>query len=173
MERFGFIHEKLDIKILILFVLNRLNDRVDANTLTELCLYDGGISYFDYAECLSELVNTGHIDLEGRDYVITEKGRKNGEITESSVPYSVRVRTEREIAVINQQLKRSSMIRAESKAREDGGYTVELSMSDGLGDVLSVSLFAGDEAQAQALCQGFKGRAEEIYGVLINEILKG
>lgn len=171
MEGLGFIHEKLDIKILILFILGRLDQKVDTNTLTELCLCDGGISYFDYTECLSELVDTGHIVLRDGAYEITEKGRKNGKITESSIPYSVRVKAEKEIAIKKQQLRRSSMIKAEAAECEDGGYTVTLSMSDGLGDVLQIKLLAGDKTQAQSLCRGFKSRAEKVYSTLINEIL--
>ena len=57
----GFIHEKLDIKILILFVLRRLPGTVEPETLQELCQCDDGISYFDYSDCLNELVETGHI----------------------------------------------------------------------------------------------------------------
>ena len=36
MDRFGFIHEKLDIKILILFILRRLPGVVDRETLGTL-----------------------------------------------------------------------------------------------------------------------------------------
>ena len=35
-ERFGFIHEKLDIKLLILFILRRLPGVVDRSMLTEI-----------------------------------------------------------------------------------------------------------------------------------------
>ena len=37
MARLGFIHEKLDIKILILFILRRLPGEVEPETLCELC----------------------------------------------------------------------------------------------------------------------------------------
>ena len=50
MDRFGFIHEKLDIKILILFILRRLPGVVDRETLGELCQCDNGIGYFDYSD---------------------------------------------------------------------------------------------------------------------------
>ena len=92
MDNLGFIHEKLDIKILILFVLRRLPGTVDPETLLEICQCDGGIGYFDYSDCLSELVMSGHITEEEDGYRITEKGARNADTVESSLPYSVRVK---------------------------------------------------------------------------------
>ena len=61
MDQYGFIHEKLDIKILILFVLRRLPGTVEAETLRGLVMCDDGIGYFDYSDCLSELVTGGNV----------------------------------------------------------------------------------------------------------------
>ena len=70
MGRLGFIHEKLDIEILILYILRRLPGTVDPETLAELCQCDSGVGYFDYSDCLAELVDRGHRELPIRaDYV--------------------------------------------------------------------------------------------------------
>ena len=44
------MQEKLDIKILILFILRRLPENVESQMLAELALSDGGVGYFEYAE---------------------------------------------------------------------------------------------------------------------------
>ena len=73
MERLGFIHSKLEIKILILFVLNRLPHPVLLSDLTEAVMCDDGIGYFDYIEALTELIKTQHISEEKGYYSITQK----------------------------------------------------------------------------------------------------
>ncbi len=45
MERLGFIHEKLDIKILILFLLRRLPGAQKRKDLLALCAHDPASSY--------------------------------------------------------------------------------------------------------------------------------
>ncbi len=99
MERHGFIHEKLDIKILILYILRRLPGEVDPHTLAELCQCDEGIGYFDYSDCLAELVESAHITESPTGYTITEKGIRNADTVESSLPYSVRRKAEKLIAL--------------------------------------------------------------------------
>ena len=47
MDRLGFIHEKLDIKILILFILRRLPGTVDRDMLSDFTQCDGGVGAFD------------------------------------------------------------------------------------------------------------------------------
>ena len=44
----GFIHNKLDIKLLVLYLVSRLAGPVDFPTLTDLALCDDGVDYFQY-----------------------------------------------------------------------------------------------------------------------------
>jgi hypothetical protein len=170
-ERFGFIHDKLDIKILILFILRRLPESVTFDTLSELTLCDEGISYFDFAECVSELVATEHIQTDGHTYSLTEKGIRNSEITENSLPFSVRVKAEKNASDLRFLLSRQSMISAAHSIRRKGGYTVDLSLSDGISEIIALKLYAVSQAQAQALENGFTAKAELIYNEIIKLIL--
>ena len=109
MEGLGFIHEKLDIKILILYILNHLPAAVDAQTLSDLVFCDNGIGYFDYADCLADLVDTAHITEEGGKYRITEKGSRNVREVASSLPYSVRMKADPVTEPIADQMRRPAM----------------------------------------------------------------
>ena len=161
-ERFGFIHEKLDIKILILFILSRLPGEVEPEVLGELCQCDGGIGYFDYSDCLAELVETKHITETETGYTITEKGRKNAEAVETSLPYSVRRKALKLIAPVEERMRRAAMITAKHKT-DNGGCTVCLAMSDGVGEVINLSFLCQDEAQAKLIEKNFRRNAEQYY----------
>ena len=80
-------------------------------TLTELTMCDEGVDYFDFAEAVAELVDTGHLTLEEGVYAITDKGRQNGEACESSLPYSVKHKCNANLAKVNGILRRDAQVR--------------------------------------------------------------
>ena len=92
MPGYGFIHDKLEIKFLILYIAARVIEPVPFDTMLDLTLCDDAIDYFDVSECLADLVRTEHLKLEDDKYSITDKGLRNSRICESSLPYSVRQR---------------------------------------------------------------------------------
>lgn len=169
---YGFIHEKLEIKILILYIMRRLPGSIPLDILTELTMCDDGISYFDFAESLAELVSTEHLRIDDNKYSLTGKGIRNGEITENSLPFSVRMKVESATSAIRTALNRDKMIKSFYIANPNGGYTVSLSMSDGVGKVVSIDLLAANKRQASALAKSFRSNAERIYHALIKLILE-
>ena len=171
MERFGFIHDKLEIKFLILYILARLEAPVDLDTLADLTLCDDGISYFAFSECAAELIASAHLKEEDGCISITEKGLQNGRATESSIPSSVRRRAEENVMALARLQRRSAMLKTEHLPRPSGGFTVKLALSDGLDEILSLELYAASEAQATAIQEGFRARAEQIHGQLISLLL--
>ena len=131
MERLGFIHEKLDIKILILFILRRLPGIVapiDLQDFTQQC--DDGFGYFDYTDCLAELIESGLVIEEETGLSISKRGAAAVDEVQSSLPYSVRKKAEKIIGPEAERRRRLEMITAQHKLR-DGGCFVTLAMSDG------------------------------------------
>ncbi len=168
-ERLGFINDKLDIKLLILFVLRRLPAEIDIEKLAELILIDGGVGYFDYKECLAELMTTAQVEEEDGFVKITAKGSRNGEILESDLPYSVRYKAETTLAPVAEEMRRSSMILANHE-ESDGGVTVYLAVSDGIGTIFDLKILASDVAQAEKIEKNFRKKAEEYYNRFIQEL---
>ncbi len=163
MDNYGFVREKLDIKILILFILKRLPGPVSQTMLTELTLIDNATNYFDYIECLADLEKTGHVLLSGDRYSITPLGIRNGTEMEDHVPYTVKLRALAGIERASKILERESLIRTSSEERPEGGFTVRLSISDPMGELLHVDILAAGQEQARDMELRFRRDAESLY----------
>ncbi len=168
-ERRGFIHEKLDIKLLILYILRRLPAEIDGERLAELVLIDGGIGYFDYKDCLAELEHTAQIEAGEDGFRVTAKGSRNGEILETSLPYSVRSKAEKALAPVVEEMRRSAMILANHETGEKG-VVVYLAVNDGVGSIFDLKILAADEAQARRMEKNFRKNAEAYYKRFVAEL---
>ena len=171
MEQFGFVRERLDIKILILYILARLPGPVDRESLADIVFRDGGVNYFAFSDCLSELVGTGHIHKENGKYEITARGREDGAMIETSLPISVRDNADVGMLPVAEKISRDAMVRT-SHNGEGTGCTVNLTLSDGKGILLDLSTLVGDETLAMQIEKKFRANAEEYYMKILNLLME-
>lgn len=168
----GFIHDKLDIKFLVLYLMSRVAAPVDLPTLAELSFCDDGVTYFDFAESLGELVDTGHLTLTDNRYAITEKGERNSRICESSLAFSVRQKCDRNLAKVNAVLRRNAQVRSEMLSREDGGVTLRLILDDDKGNLMTLDLLTVSQEQAAHLGDKFRAEPERFYERILQALLE-
>ena len=172
MPRYGFIHDKLEIKFLILYLMARVAAPIDFPTLTDLTMCDDGIDYFEFAEAAAELVESGHLTLENDRYSITDKGRENGAACESSLPYTVKRKCSANLSKVNGVLRRNAQVRAEVLPRPEGGLTLKLVLDDDAGNLFTLELLCGSQEQADRLAAHFKERPDHIYNQVLEALLE-
>ena len=173
MPRYGFIHDKLDIKFLILYLMARVAGPIDLAALTDLAMCDEGVDYFLFTQAAAELVESEHLLLEENLYTITDKGRKNGAICEESLPFSVRQKCDRSLARLNSRLRQDAQIRAEILPRpEGGGFTVRLILDDHQGNLMTLELYSPTQEQADRLSESFRANHDRIYRTLLAALLE-
>ena len=172
MSRTGFIHDKLDIKFLVLYLMARVASPVDFPTLADLTFCDDGVEYFDFAESVAELVDTEHLTLEDGKYSITDKGRRNGKICESSLAFSVRRRCDQNLAQVNGVLRRDAQVRSELLPREDGGVTLRLILDDDKGNIMTLDMLTVSTDQAGHLAEKFRAEPEKLYHGILQVLLE-
>ena len=170
MARFGFIHDKLDIKLLVLYIMDRVAAPIDFATLTDLSMCDSGMDYFQFAEAAAELADSGHLDRQGDIYFITEKGRRACAAGESSLSPVVRRRCDQRMAPLNQALKRKAQVRAEVQ-KQPQGFDVRLAMDDDQGSLFSLTLLAPSEEEGQRIAQQFLQHPDRIYNGILGVLL--
>jgi len=172
LQRLGFIHDMLDVKVLILFVMSRALYPASSQQIYELCLQDDCVSYFDVCTAIPEMVQSGHLAEKEKDlFEITEKGRTDGALTESTIAYTVRCKAENAVNRFNRQLRRSSFVKSQIIPREGGDFSVMMSLDDETGNLMTLELVAPNQRQAVRLEKLLQKKAEVIYSVTMAELL--
>lgn len=163
MSRTGFIQNELDLKLLVLYIMDRAVAPITFLQLLDLALCDAGVDYFSLTEAVDHLTQTEHLKLDGELYSITEKGRRNIEICQSSLPYSVRLRCDENLVKLNDALMRQAQVQTGLQPNEDGTCTVRLYLADEAGPLMELKLISPSLAQGQTLTSKFQQAPEAIY----------
>ncbi len=172
MQRLGFIHDMMDVKVLILYVAARSNYPMTAQEVYELCYQDECLSYFDVCTALPQMVESGHIrQVDEEHYEITEKGRADGALTEDSIAFTVKQRAENAVNRFNRQLRRSSFVKTQIIPRDSGDLSVVMSLDDEGGNLMTLELLAPSQRQALRLRKQFEKKAELLYNITMSELL--
>ena len=172
MQPHGFIHDMMDVKVLILFVAARSSYPLTTQEIYELCYQDDCLSYFDVCTAIPEMVASGHLEQQDERYQITEKGKQDGAVTEDSIAFTVRQRAENAVARFNRQLRRSSFVKTQVIPRENGECSVVMSLDDEFSNLMTLELVAPNQRQAVLLSKRFENKAELIYNLTMTELLE-
>lgn len=160
----GYLHNELDVKILILFILARINTPLDVDQVYEVAFQDDSLNYFMLAESLHELVDTGHLTIDAQNrYTITEKGRKQGSFVEDSLAVPVVEKVSAAIQVKLDQLRRESLLSTEVSQDDKGNWVATLRYNDNDLPLMTVSLFAPNESHGKAMAENMKKHITDIY----------
>lgn len=172
MQRLGFIHDMMDVKVLILFVMSRVGYPVSVQQIYELCFQDDCLSYFDVCTAVPEMVESNHLKMVDNEcYEITDKGRETAKLVENSIAYTVRQKAENAVDRFNRQVRRSSFVRTEVSEREGGDFSVVMSLDDEMGNLMTLELVAPNQRQANRLSRLMEKKAEAVYNLTMAELL--
>ena len=161
----GGLRDRNEIKILICYLLKTVDKPLSFDSLNEILQKDGLVNYFEFAQCMHELLLTGHIDLAGQDdyYKCTKLGAGTAAMFERRLPLSVREKSVRSAIRLLARIKREAENRVTVSEKPGGGYDVTCTVLDGGDSLLSVGLLVPGRAQAEAVRRRFLEDPELLY----------
>lgn len=159
----GFIQSELDLKLLVLYIMSKAAGPLTFWQLLDLALCDAGVDYFSLTQAVGHMVETGQLAKEEERYSITEKGRRNSEICENSLPYSVRMHCDENLVKVNEALRRKAQVQSKILDNEDGTCTLHLQFNDVGTPLLQLDLLVPGPTQAIAMARTFEREPSEFY----------
>ncbi len=163
----GGLWHKNDIRILLCYILASVNAPLSRQDLTRIIQEKGLANYFEVEDALASLLTQGNIaqDQEGR-CTVTPAGREIADSLDATLPLSVR----------DKALEAAFTLLAQAKAQRENrvdltktkrGYQITCHISDGEMDLMAISLYVPDKAQAKMVRERFYRDPEGVYKLVL------
>lgn len=160
----GGITNPDDIRLLICYIIVQLDRPIPAELLDEIIPGSGLVNYFDYAEALSFLADSGRLEKdENGCYSVSAAGRHASAVLQDSLPLSVR---DKVLGRGIQVLRRGDVLAENDFAVEeiDGVQNLVCNMRDKDGGTLmSVSAAVGSSELSASLGRRFLANPSLLY----------
>ena len=165
-------------KVLILYILNKIDRPVNNDELLQLVLSIEDMNYFYFQQFLLELLENKYIetykenDFSEQIYRLTNAGKDALELTKDLIPGIVKLKIDSTIKGELQDIEEEISIVSEFIPEDDGGFIVTCKIIEHNKTIFEVSTFAGSREQAKLISDNWKENAVDIYPNIINLLTK-
>lgn len=167
------------VKILLCYILDRLNRPVSEEQLRAVSEDSGIINYFYFSDALEELIQNGSVTAETvsetdgsvtRSITVTEKGRLGSEYFNRYIPLVFRRKLLKAAFSYFAALDRESVCDCRITDNADG-CTVDFILKDGSCELINMSFYAPDRDQAEMISEKIKANPTDAYKNILGYLL--
>lgn len=167
------IEGKTDVKIFILYILRHIGYPLEYGVIVDLLLGGGVISYFDFVECFSELVDAGNIlrcdtQAEGEyrtteEFVITDQGRNVADTLGSDIVTYIRDKSLKRALQYLSFHRDGTKMALDIRSLHDQRSEIDFSLTRGGDTFFSLHLISDNEKQTEQIRATLDNSPEGIY----------
>lgn len=169
----GGLREKTEIKLLVCYLLKKLDQAVTRTKINEILQEESIANYFEVNQAISELVKNGKLicSLEDEEEVLTITPQAMYDVSEieRSLPRTIR---EKAVSAALRIFARDRVER-ESKVEItelEHGYHVTFTVEDVGTQLLKLTVYVADRSQIELVKRNFFSNADAIYSNIISSL---
>ena len=167
----GFVRDSMDVRLVILYVLRRVDAPLDFGTLVELCLQDDGVNYMNLAEMTEKLRQTGHLTKnEEGEISITRLGNDTSAEIEDSLAAILRKKLREAVDEWKRLQKRKEQFRTDIKEQPDGTFWVDLTLNSPMGEMMRLAIPTYSDNRAEMVKEAFFLHGDTLYSAVMEVI---
>lgn len=164
-------------KVLILYILNKINRDVTESDLFKLISPITNINYFYYKQILEDLVDSKLVGTYTKDednediqtiYEITANGKNSLDLTIDILPGLKKLKTDTILKNEFNNIINEQSIVTEYIPENEHSYTVKCKIIEDNKNIFEVKAFAGSIDQAKLISDNWKNNAQNIYPKILN-----
>ena len=159
-------------KVLILYILNKINRGITDSDLLKIISSINNINYFYFRDLLIDLVESKLVGTYTKEeqnvYEITPEGKNSLELTIDMLPGIIKLKADNIFKLELFEIADEESISAEYIPESENDYTVKCKIVENNKTIFEVKIFAGSNEQARNISDNWRKNAKEIYPKIMN-----
>ena len=172
----GTNNELAESKLVLLYLLEKLNMKLNNLQLVKIVLENNFMNYFFLQQFLNELAAKEmikRVSSEGKAYyMITQTGRETLGYFIKMIPLTIRSNIDSSIAKIKKNLKNETLIKADYIPESEREFIVVLSIHEDSFPLVELKLTVGTKNDAIRICDNWEKNSQLIYSEIIDSLMK-
>jgi predicted transcriptional regulator len=171
------LDEKLaDSKLLILYILQKINNPISYKELLELVISISDMNYFDFQQFLQDLLEDKFIlkSLHNEEEIIelTNEGRYALDLTIDMLPGILKLKVDSSFKEKYNKIKDEFSVFAEYTPLTETNFSVKCKIIENNLTIFNLEANAGSREQAKTIVDNWNNHADDIYPQILNILTK-
>ena len=163
-------------KLMILYILSRVNFPLTNAQLTAFILEKEYTNYFNLQRAISDLIDDAYISTRtirnSTLYRITESGMETLQLFDHMISSGIKEDIETYLLQNKYVLQEEVSTPAEFFQVKKGEYMAHLSVIERDTSIIDLSLVVTTEEEASKICSSWKEKSSEVYAYLMSSLLE-
>lgn len=166
------LKNKTDIKIFILYLLNNVGYPLHYSEINDISVQDNFVGAFEFAECFSELLETGNVEECPADpedpsglplYNITQQGISVAAALESDILGFIRTKSLKSALRYLSFSRKGCYVHTKVTQRPDGKFDLKCSVAEPDSPTMELSVTVDNRYQLNRMRHHFEENPETVY----------
>ena len=162
-------------KVLILYMLSKINKDIVESSLFKIISSINDINYFYFGQTLNELVETRLVDSYTKDkdsiFRITSEGKNALSLTKDILPGIVKLKADHIFKQELSSIEEESSVVAEYTPKNENDYKIKCKIVENNETIFEVSTFAGSRENAKKIVDNWNKNANNIFPKILDLLL--
>lgn len=180
MNPLGSSKEIVQNKLIIMYILHRLNIPASNSTITKLVLETRLMNYFMFQQCFNELCESGLVEQEkaGKDktaaggYMLTKSGNNTLQYFIDMITPGIKKQLDKITPALRREIEEDSLITADYIPESEDKFTVICHIREKGFPLIELKAAVGTKKDALLVCENWKNHSSEIYAEIIGSLTK-
>jgi hypothetical protein len=168
----GGLRNTTQIKILIAFIISKLNGPIKSSMITEALQIHGLANYFEVIQAFDELLDNGNLSESDGLVYLTPKGALSVNELSKELPKSVKETALADVIYLQLIEKREGENTVEIKKTE-GGCNVTFKVIHKNDVLMELTVYAADSEQAEKIKRNFLKDPSHVYATVVTSLFVG